>query len=99
MLENYFMTPRSIIGVSDVAKLYIEARNRTSSLQLPDSSGQEMYWSCTHCCPLLVTETGLESIKTTACGNHCPRTRGGWNAIPISKEVLVLQEGIHLRTH
>lgn len=98
-LENYFMKPSCIVGVSDVAKLYTEARSRAASLRFPDTSEQEMYWFCTHCGPLLVGKTGLESIKITACGKHCPRTQGGWKPVPISKEVLVLREGIHLRTH
>jgi hypothetical protein len=98
-LENYFMSSNCIVCVRDVAKLYVEAGSRASSLRFPDTSGQEMYWLCIHCGPLLATATGLESIKVTACGKHCPRTRGGWKAVPISKEVLVLREGIHLRTH
>ena len=68
-------------------------------MRFPDPDGHQVFWLCEHCGPLRVKRGQLESLKRSACENHCPRQVGGWKPIDPTSQLNILRKGIHLRTY
>lgn len=82
------------IQVQDVADLYVTAYDIDTLLKYPDENGNIHYWSCDRCGVLRVYQGSLKTIKPSICGKRCVKPKN----ISIHRDVLVLREGIQLRT-